>query len=118
MTENATEKAWVIASPELLNDMLGHWSQPVQVTASKNRDGSWEIQRLQEAERKLKHRSLGDEQIIDEQGVAIKRLTARIAQLERDSEADRKFIGQVAQQWTPVGLAARKYLAAIESKDG
>jgi hypothetical protein len=38
-----TEKVWILASKELLEQMLEEWSRPVQARAEKNSDGSWSI---------------------------------------------------------------------------
>ena len=61
---------------DLLERQIDHPQMPVQLGAKLHSV----IQRLREAEART---SLGDEQIIDEQDAAIKRLTARIDRLER-----------------------------------
>jgi hypothetical protein len=43
MGEFATEKVWIRASQELLEDMLEGWSRPVIVRAEKMPDGSWSM---------------------------------------------------------------------------
>jgi hypothetical protein len=43
MTESATRKVWVMASLELLEQMREGWSPPVEVHATENPDGSWEM---------------------------------------------------------------------------
>lgn len=43
MTETASRKVWVYASPEILEDMRKDWSPPVEVHAEENPDGSWEM---------------------------------------------------------------------------
>jgi len=64
---------------DLLERQIDHPQMPVQLGAKLHSV----IQRLREAEART---SLGDEQIIDEQDAAIKRLTARIDRLERVRE--------------------------------
>jgi len=41
--KNATEKVWVLASPELLAQMLNRWSPAVKVKAERMADGRWEM---------------------------------------------------------------------------
>lgn len=41
--ELANRKAWVLASPEILEELQKGWSRPVQVHATSNPDGSWEM---------------------------------------------------------------------------
>lgn len=43
MPETANRKAWVMASPEVLKELQQGWSRPVQVHATPNPDGSWEM---------------------------------------------------------------------------
>jgi len=41
--ENPNRKAWVMASPEILEELRTGWSQPVTAHADENPDGSWEM---------------------------------------------------------------------------
>lgn len=43
MADLSQRKVWVIASQELLDQMAKGWSQPVEVHATPNADGSWEM---------------------------------------------------------------------------
>lgn len=41
--ETADRKVWILASPEVLEEMRNGWSRPVQAHATENPDGSWEM---------------------------------------------------------------------------
>lgn len=41
--EEPNRKVWVMASPEILKELQNGWSRPVQVHATPNPDGSWEM---------------------------------------------------------------------------
>ncbi len=43
MVETSYRKAWVLASPEILEELLKDWSRPVQARATENPDGSWDM---------------------------------------------------------------------------
>jgi hypothetical protein len=43
LIENANRKVWVLASPEILEELRKGWSRPVQAHADENPDGSWEM---------------------------------------------------------------------------